>query len=183
MGSPSPLAARTSALAQGARSPIPSSKLAQLSIAADEEDEEDEEDEQNERSDEEGTDGDTEIEVDGDASRGSIEDPLVQEGDSFDQSFDDDEDEEVMSSDEEYEPEEIRVKPASASKKGAASSSASKPKKLLAPLPADSFEVEIEVPLKGGESDDEDGDVGASYALDKSLVIRPGSAKTKKPKR
>lgn len=174
IGSPSPLAARASSLGNDVLSPTPASaatKLSQLSLAADDADEQSEDDE-------DGSDVDTEVDLIADASNDSIEVPLQDEGDdSFDQSFDDDEDEEGLESDEEYEPDAERVKPVSASKKG----SASKPKKTLPPLPDENFGTDMEVPLKGGESDEEEG--GDDYALDKSMVIRTGSIKSKKPKR
>lgn len=82
-------------------------------------------------------------------------------------------------SDDEYEPEaEVPVKPAAVA---GGRKSAVKPSKQELP----DENVEMEVPLKGGDSDEDEEEERSvdDFALDKSVVYRPGSTKSKKPKR
>lgn len=86
--------------------------------------------------------------------------------------------EEEVSGDE-YEPEAaVPVRPAAAAGRR---KSAVKPSKQELP----DENVEMEVPLKGGDSDEDEEEERSvdDFALDKSVVYRPGSTKSKKPKR
>lgn len=192
--SPSPLASKTSSLAQTVASPTPASstarRLSKLSLSStpgptaedDVEDENDGHDEEENAVDElVSSDVETETELHGDVSHESIEVPLqgeddggeVEEDASFDESFD--AGEELDASDEEYEP-EAPVKVVGKKSVGGAD------KKTLTPLRDEN--VEYQVPLKGGDSDEEVEDgIDEFGALDRSMVIRPGSTKSKKPKR
>lgn len=103
------------------------------------------------------------------------DDDEVEEDASFDDSFD--VDKELGASDEEYEPEAPVKAPA-----GGKRSVGGADKKTLTPLRDEN--VEYQVPLKSGDSDEEaDNGIDEFGALDRSMVIRPGSTKSKKPKR
>lgn len=190
--SSSPLASKTSSLVHTVASPTPASsaarRLSKLSLSStpaehEAEDEDEEQDDQEDDVDKLATsDVDTETELHGDASHDSIEVPLQKEDDSeaeeeasFDDSFD--AGEELEASDEEYEP-EAPVKAPAGGKKSVGGAE----KKTLTPLRDEN--VEYQVPLKGGDSDEEaDDGIDEFGALDRSMVIRPGSTKSKKPKR